>query len=244
MTNVAIFGASSAIAEQVARLYAVKGARLFLAARDAERLDAIAFDLRARGAEAVAAFAIDFADVSHFAEMLDRCEAEVGTPDRALIAYGVLGDQRADEGDTAAAAAQLHLNFVSPACLLDALALRMKRGSAIAAITSVAGDRGRQSNYLYGAAKGGLSTYLQGLRHRLAPDGIRVIDVRPGFVNTPMTAHLPKGGPLWAAPRKVAADIVRALEGKDGPVYTPWFWGHIMRVIRHVPTPIFHRTKL
>ena len=244
MKRIAIFGATSGIAQQVARIYALRGDSLFLAGRDAEQLGRIAADLRARGAAAAATFAVDFADIGQFDEMLGRCEAEIGDPDIALVAYGTLGDQRADERDPARGRDSLFINFVSPACLLDALALRMTKGGAIGAISSVAGDRGRQSNYIYGAAKGGLSRFIEGLRHRLAPKGVRVVDIRPGFVDTPMTAHVPKGGPLWAQPDRVARDIVRALERGGGTVYTPWFWSHIMRVIRNVPVSIFHKTRL
>jgi short-subunit dehydrogenase len=244
VSNIAIFGATSAIAEQVARLYAARGDRLFLAGRRDEQLRRIAADLGVRGAGTVETFVIDFADVARFPEMLDACEAAIGTVDVALLAYGSLPDQHRSERDPEQAAGELHVNFVSPAVLLDSIALRMAPGGRIGAITSVAGDRGRQSNYLYGAAKGGLSRYLEGLRHRLAPQGIRVVDIRPGFVDTPMTAHLDKGGPLWAAPEKVAADIVRSLERGRSTAYTPWFWGPIMRVIRNVPERIFHKTRL
>jgi NAD(P)-dependent dehydrogenase (short-subunit alcohol dehydrogenase family) len=244
MSNIAIFGATSAIAGEVARLYAARGDRLFLAGRRGDGLARLAADLTVRGAAAAIPFEVDFADVTRFSPMLDACEAAIGRPDVVLLAYGSLPDQRENERDPERAARELHINFVSPAVLLDAAALRLAPGGRIAAITSVAGDRGRQSNYLYGAAKGGLSRYLQGLRHRLASDGIKVVDVRPGFVDTPMTAHIDKGGPLWAAPEKVAADIVRALERGRSTVYTPWFWGPIMRIVRTVPERLFHRTKL
>lgn len=244
MSNIAIFGATSAIAGEAARLYAARGDRLFLAARQRDALERAAADLRVRGAGAVETFEIDFADISRFSEMLDACDASIGQPDVVLLAYGSLPEQRDSERDPERAARELHINFVSPAVLLDAAALRLAPGGRIGAITSVAGDRGRQSNYLYGAAKGGLSRYLEGLRHRLAPRGVKVVDIRPGFVDTPMTAHIDKGGPLWAGPDKVAADIVRALERGRSTAYTPWFWGPIMRIVRNVPERIFHRTKL
>ena len=244
MKNIAIFGATSAIAEAVARIHAGRGDALFLAGRDPVALDRIARDLEVRGAARTLVHEVDFADTTAFADMLDHCARELGPPDTALLAYGILGDQQAAQADPALARASLEINFVSPACLLDALATRMAPGGTIGAITSVAGDRGRQSNYLYGAAKGGLSRFLEGLRHRLAPAGIKVVDIRPGFVDTPMTAAIEKKGPLWAQPEKVAKDIVRALDRGKPLLYTPWFWSHVMRIVRNVPSPIFHRTKL
>ncbi|WP_366512906.1 SDR family oxidoreductase [Sphingomonas telluris] len=235
-----MFGATSAIAEQVARLYAAKGARIFLAGRQRERLDTIAQDLQVRGASAVSTYGVDFDDVAAFGPMVEAC----GSPDRTLIAYGTLPDQQGAEGSADLTAKALLTNFTSPAVLLNLLADRLHSGAAVAVITSVAGERGRQSNYVYGAAKGGLSRFLEGLRHRLAPKGIRVIDVRPGFVDTPMTDGMDKKGPLWAKPERVARDIEKALERRDGPIHTPWFWWGIMAIITRVPARIFHKTKL
>ena len=152
--------------------------------------------------------------------------------------------QAQQDGKVAAAATTL--NFTSPALLCDALAARFERqgSGVIAVITSVAGDRGRQSNYIYGAAKGGLQHYLEGLRHRLHVAGVQVLDVRPGFVATRMTAHLPQAGPLWAQPDRVARDILRAVETGRAVLYTPWFWRGIMAGVRNLPRPLLHRTRL
>ena len=240
MPNIAIFGATSAIAEQVARLYAARGASIFLAGRQQARLDTIAGDLKVRGAESVSTYAVDFDDLDALGPMLDAC----GSPDRVLVAYGTLPVQAEAERDPRATAKALHTNFTSPAVLLNGIADRLQSGAGVAVITSVAGERGRQSNYVYGAAKGGLSRFVEGLRHRLAPKGIRVIDVRPGFVDTPMTDGIEKGGPLWAKPERVARDIERALENRNGAIHTPWFWGPIMAIITRVPARIFHKTKL
>ena len=246
MKTIAIFGATSAIAEHVARLYAVEGDRLFLAGRNSQQLERIAQDLRIRGAKKVFSHAVDLNEVDGFARMLDVCERELGPIDVALVAYGVLGDQKKSERHVGAARDVMETNFVSPACLLGELAGRMeqRRRGVIAAISSVAGDRGRQSNYVYGAAKSGLSTFLAGLRHRLVPAGVKIVDIKPGFVDTPMTANMSKGGPLWASPERVARDIRQALDRGRSTVYTPWFWRHIMRLVRMVPEPIFHKTKL
>lgn len=245
-TAVAIFGATSAIAEQLARGYARDGARLFLVARDGARLDAIANDLRIRGARAVTVRTADLDDPAAAGALVEAAVAALGRLDVALVAYGVLGDQAASEAEPARARAELSINLVSPACLLLELAkpFERERWGGIAAITSVAGDRGRRTNYVYGAAKAGLSTFLDGLRHRLAGRGVAVLDVRPGFVDTPMTAHLSKGGPLWARPERVAADIRRAIERRRAVLYTPWFWRWIMLVIRLLPRPLFHRLRI
>jgi len=244
MKNIAIFGATSALAEHVARGYAADGDALFIAARDPARLQRIAADLEARGASRVAIHAIDFSRVEQFEAMLDDCERMIGRPHVVLLAYGTLGSQKEAEDDVALTRQELHINFVSPACLLNAVSRRLDKGAIIAAITSVAGERGRQSNYVYGAAKGGLSRFLEGLRHRLWPRGIAVLDIRPGFVDTPMTAHMKKGGPLWAAPPAVAADIRKAIDRRRSKLYTPWFWKHIMLVVRGAPQRVIHRTKL
>ena len=240
----AVFGATSAIAERVARLYAAEGARIFLAGRRRDRLEAIASDLQVRGAAAAATFEIDLDDVSRHGEMLDACWERIGAPDHALIAYGTLPDQREAERSAEVAGRHLHTNFVSPAILLNLLAERMAGGSAIAVITSVAGDRGRRSNYVYGAAKGGLSRFAEGLRHRLAAKGVRVVDVRPGFVDTPMTDGMAKGGLLWASPERVARDIKSAIERRNGRVYSPRFWRYVMAIITRIPGRLFHKTSL
>jgi decaprenylphospho-beta-D-erythro-pentofuranosid-2-ulose 2-reductase len=245
MKNVAIFGATSAMAEQVARLFAAEGARLYLVARRADALERIAADLKVRGAAEVFTYVLDFDDIANHADMLADCAQRLGGISVALVAFGTLGDQERCKREVQAAQAELHTNFMAPALLLTGLSASMEdnKGSVIAAIGSVAGDRGRQSNYVYGAAKGGLDILLEGLRHRLAGRGVAVVSIKPGFVDTPMTASFPKG-PLWAKPDKVAADIKRAIEKRRPVTYTPWFWRWIMLVIRSVPRAIFYKTKL
>jgi decaprenylphospho-beta-D-erythro-pentofuranosid-2-ulose 2-reductase len=243
--RIAIFGASSAIAEATARLWAARGAHFFLVARDADRLGRIAADLQVRGAGAVATFTADLDDPAALAPMLVAMDAALGTPDVVLVAFGTLGDQAAIARDPEAVRRTLVTNFVSPAVLLTALVPRLEAAGrgCLAVITSVAGDRGRAANYVYGAAKGGLSTFLEGLRHRFAGTAVAVLDIRPGPVDTPMTAHFAKGGPLWATPETVAADIARAIDRRRSLLYTPWFWRWIMLVIRLLPEPIFHRLR-
>lgn len=243
--KVAIFGATSAIAEACARAWAAQGASLFLAGRRAGALDAIARDLAVRGAERVATWAGDLADAGRHPELLAALAADLGTPDVALLAWGTLTDQGRAEADPAYAAAELTTNFAAPAALLLALAGRVAApGGVIACVTSVAGDRGRQSNAAYGAAKGGLQRLLEGLRHRLYGRDIAVLDVRPGFVATPMTDHLPREGPLWSTPEAVARDVLRAVERRRAVLYTPWFWRWIMLAVRTTPRSLLHRTRL
>jgi decaprenylphospho-beta-D-erythro-pentofuranosid-2-ulose 2-reductase len=243
--KVAILGATSAIAEACARAWAAQGASLFLAGRRAEALAAIARDLEVRGAKRVATWAGDLADAGRHPELLAALASELGAPDVALLAWGTLTDQGRAEADPAYAAAELANNFAAPAALLLALAGRVAApGGVLACVTSVAGDRGRQSNAAYGAAKGGLQRLLEGLRHRLHGRGVAVLDVRPGFVATPMTNHLPHDGPLWSTPEAVARDILRAVDRRGAVLYTPWFWRWIMLAVRAVPRPLFHRTRL
>ena len=172
-------------------------------------------------------------------------ERALGGIDGVLMAHGVLGDQQEAEKSWLAASKILHTNFVGPASLLTHVAnlLEEKRAGTIVVISSVAGDRGRQSNYVYGASKGGLTTWLQGLRNRLAPKGVRVLTVKPGFVDSPMTAHLPKNA-LFAKPEAIASGIMRAVAMKRNVVYLPFIWWPIMTVVRAVPEFLFKRLKL
>ncbi len=243
----AIFGATSGIATAVARQLAeAGGARLILLGRNAAALKDLAADLRVRGAAEAQVVTVDFATTAELPKAVEAAWAALGGLDLALVAYGSLPDQPTAEADPSVAEVAMHLNFTSPALLCDLLASRFAdQGSGtLAVITSVAGDRGRRSNYVYGAAKGGLQRFLEGLRHRLARHGVAVLDIRPGFVATRMTAHLPQSGPLWADPDRVARDILSAARRRKAVLYTPWFWRGVMAVVRGLPRPIFHRTGL
>jgi decaprenylphospho-beta-D-erythro-pentofuranosid-2-ulose 2-reductase len=246
--RVAIFGASSGIGSAVARRFAEAGHRLVLIGRNRAKIERNAADLRVRGAAEAVVQVADLADTDALPEAADAAWVGLGGLDVMLIAHGTLPDQESAQRNPRAAMAALLVNFASPVLLCELLAPRfeVQRSGTIAVITSVAGDRGRQSNYLYGAAKGGLQRYLEGLRHRLAGTGVRVLDIRPGFVSTAMTAHLAaQGGPLWSKPSTVARDITRAIErGRPTVLYTPWFWRPVMAAVRTMPRPLFHRTKL
>ena len=243
---VAIFGAGSDIAAALARRYGERGCRLVLIGRNAEALAAQAADLSVRGAVEIDVQHADFGETRELAGVADRAWERFGRLDVAIVAYGTLPDQSAAEADGTLAEQALAINFTSPVLLLNALARRFQAQGqgAIAVISSVAGDRGRKSNHLYGAAKGGLQRYLQGLRHRLHGSGVSVLDVRPGFVSTKMTAHLNGKGPLWATPAKVAADIDAAVQRRRAVLYTPWFWAGVMAVVRLLPRFVFHRSNL
>ena len=246
MKNIVIVGATSAIAIACAREWAVKGARFFLIARNQERMEQVAADLTARGAASVAAHRLDIDRLDDHAAMLADCAAHMDSIDIVLVASGTLPDQAACQHDPAVAVREFHTNALSLIALLTPIANRLEaqRHGTLAVISSVAGDRGRPSNYLYGSAKAALQAFLEGLRARLFKVGVHVVDVKPGFVATPMTAGLPLPGPLVATPEKVAKDIVRAVERKKDVLYTPWFWWGIMLIIRNVPRFVFKRASL
>lgn len=244
--RIVILGALSAIAEATARLFAARGAALVLVARDEARLQEVAADLMVRGATSVHIAACDLAAEPDPAGRFGAWSDLLGGISVTLIAYGVLGEQAASETDLALTQQHIAVNFTSAALWAQAAAslLEKQRGGTLLVIGSVAGDRGRASNYVYGSAKAGLAILTQGIAHRLAKSGARAVTIKPGFVDTPMTAGLAKGGPLWATPARVAAVIVRAAERGGPVVYAPWFWRYIMLIIRATPAFLFHKTKL
>lgn len=245
MTNVLIIGATSAIAEATARHFASDGCRLFLVGRDAARLAVLGDDLKCRGAAQIGSFVLDMNDMEAHAAMLAGAEAAIGPPDIVFIAHGTLPDQMACQGDVTLTLQEFRTNALSTIALLTRLAndFERRKTGTIAVITSVAGDRGRESNYTYGAAKAAVNSYLEGLRQRLHKSGVSVVTIKPGFVDTPMTADFEKGL-LWASPGKVAQRIHRAILRKRDVIYVPWFWWGIMLVIRSIPRWIFKRIRL
>ena len=243
--RVLIVGATSAIARAVARRYARDGAALALAARDPEKLAAEAADVRARGAGRVVEVAFDATDFERHGPAVAEAWDALGGLDAALVAYGTLPDPEAVARDAGAAVEAFRLNATSVVSVMTHLAERFEaQGSGvIAVISSVAGDRGRPSNYVYGAAKGAVSLFAQGLRGRLRAAGVRVVTVKPGFVDTPMTADVPKN-PLFAAPDAVGRAIHRAMTGGADVVYTPRFWRPVMAAVRAIPERLFKRLSL
>jgi short-subunit dehydrogenase len=245
MRKTLIIGATSAIAEACARRFAEAGDALCLVARDPNKLAVIAADLEVRGACAVHHQTLDVLIYDQHASVIATATEQLEGLDLVVLAHGDLPDQRACETSFDLARHSFEVNALSTMSLLTHLAnqLEAQGSGTIVAISSVAGDRGRQSNYLYGSAKGGLSLFLGGLRNRLYQSGVRVITVKPGFVDTPMTAEFTKGA-LWASPGRVARDIDRAILRGADTVYTPGFWRLIMWVIRLIPERLFKRLSL
>lgn len=242
--KVIFLGALSAVAEAAARKYASEGAEIMLAGRDPNRLLQVAQDLSVRGARRVETVALNLATANAETESARMIHA-LGGVDDVVLAYGILGAHVDAEVDLSHAAEIIDVDFRSPAlwCLAFASRLEAQKHGNLVVIGSVAGDRGRASNYVYGAAKGGLAVLVQGLAHRLARSGARAVIVKPGFIDTPMTVGHKKG-PLWAKPAVIGA-IVRRAADRGGPViYAPSFWRYIMLLVRSLPSVLFHRTKL
>ena len=245
MQKILIIGATSAIAEACAKRFAAQGHSFYLLARNSSKLESLAQDLRVRGAAAVHCATFEANALETHQALLEQVKTELNGLDRVLIAHGTLSDQQACQQSVELTLQELQTNALSVIALLTLLAnhFEQQRHGSIAVIGSVAGDRGRQSNYIYGTAKGALSIFLQGLRNRLHKSGVQVLTIKPGFVDTPMTAAFPKG-PLWATPEKVALDIDKALEKKKDVLYTPGFWMLIMLIIKSVPEKLFKRLSL
>lgn len=244
--SILIVGATSAIAVACARKWAGEGACLFLVGRSPEKLRDLADDLLVRGAGAVDHYTLDMNDSDNHPAMLDACFTALGRVDIALTAHGTLPDQRACELDAREALRELSTNGTSVIAVLTLLANRMadQGQGCIVVISSVAGDRGRPSNYVYGTAKAAVTTFCEGLRARLFKSGVHLLTVKPGFVDTPMTAGLALPKLLVATPEKIATDILRGVRKQSNSIYTPWFWRMIMVLIRNMPTGLFKRIRL
>ena len=241
--RVLILGATSGIAQAVARVYAAEGVRLALVARSREHLTAVAADLGVRGAEVLLSRATDLCELDRHRTLLAEAETALDGLDVVLVAHGVLPDQKACEGEPRLAAASWEVNFVSAASLLEAAAERLAaagRGT-LGVLSSVAGERGRADNYVYGAAKAALTAYASGLGHRLRGTGVTVVTIKPGPVDTPMIAgrNLPRG--LVADVDVAGRQIHRALERGQRVVYVPGRWRWIMAVLRALPLRLFER---
>lgn len=243
--NILILGATSAIAHETARCFAADGAELCLVGRDAARLQALASDLTARGAKCVEMITADLAQIDEHPALISRAVEALGDIDAALVAHGTLGDQAVSQANVQETLRQFTTNATSYVSLLTLLANHMeeRRAGCIAVISSVAGERGRGSNYVYGAAKSAVTQFTSGLRARMAKCGVAVVTIKPGVVDTPMTSNIKKG-PLTAKADKVGRRIYEAMLKGEDVVYTPWFWGPIMLVIRTIPEGIFKKTKM
>lgn len=237
--KVAIIGATSGIAEATARLYAAEGASLLLAARNAERLESIATDLRLRGATLVETDALDLSAADAAARLADYA-ARLGGLDHIVIAYGIMTDQSEAERDADKAAQMITVNYTSTAAwsLAAANLLEAQGHGSLVVLGSVAGDRGRRKNYIYGSTKAGIGVLVQGIAHRFAGKPIRAVLIKPGPTATAMTAGTT--GKL-AAPEEVA-QVVRRAADRGGPIqYAPAKWRLIMRIVREIPSVVFDR---
>ena len=245
MNRILITGATSAIAQQAARHFAADRAAFLLVGRDPDKLAAVADDLRARGAKKVDTVVVDLLDLARCSRLIDEAVERLGGLDALLVAQGTLPDQAACEVDPELTLRELSLNAMGPITLLlrAAAHFETQRSGCLAVITSVAGVRGRRTNYVYGAAKAAVSTVLEGLRGRMGEAGVSVVDIRPGFVETPMTAHLPKK-PLVATAASVGERVYRAMASGDAVVYTPWFWRWIALAIQLIPRSIFAKLPI
>lgn len=243
--NILILGATSAIAQETAKCWAEEGATLFLVARDKEKLSTVASDLKVRGASQVVEYPLDLGHIDMHQQLIQTAVHNLGHLDVAFLAYGTLSNQTTCARNVAETLYEFSINCTSAISLLTLLAnqFEKQKKGCLAVITSVAGDRGRQSNYVYGAAKGAVSIFLQGLRNRLTPFGVTVLTLKPGFVDTPMTAHIPKN-PLFANPQAVGKRIFKAVKNQEDVVYLPSFWRLIMAMITHIPERIFKRLEL
>lgn len=246
MKNVLILGANSAMAKAMARSMAGPDVRLILASRNVEELQKTADDLtiRAPGSQNLV-MAFDATKVETHGEFLAQVWKKVKNLDEVYLFFGLLHPQDQAQRDFQLAQEMLVANYVGAVSILERVALHMesKGRGLIVGVSSVAGDRGRQSNYLYGSSKAGLTTYLEGLRNRLAHCGVHVLTVKPGFVDTPMTQNMKKGL-LFAKPDTVATGIIRAARKRKDTVYLPGFWKWIMLVIKSIPEFIFKKMKM
>ncbi len=242
MQHIAVFGATSAIASAFCRLAAARGAVMHLVGRDATALQSLAADLEQRGAERVSTAPADLCETERHSRLVAEVWQALRHPDLVLLAHGSLGSQARCQQDWTTQRDMLNINLISHLSLLTRLAERFEdqRSGCLAAIGSVAGDRGRASNYVYGAAKAGLSCYLGGLQQRLAPAAVRVVDLRLGRVDTPMTSEFDKGL-LWSTPERIARSMHRVLRHRSGTVYLPGYWRPLMALIRALPNALVRR---
>jgi len=245
MKKVLILGALSAMAQETARCFAAEGASLFLVARDSKKLEMSAEDLRARGAQAVFTKAMDLTSADQHAGLIREAESLLEGIDGALIAYGSLPNSEEVRQNFNLVRSTFETNTLSAIslCMLLSDFFEKQHRGVLAVIGSVAGDRGRYKNFVYSASKSALATYLQGLRARVSASGVCVLTIKPGFVDTPMTAGLKKNF-LFAPATLVGRVICSAMHSRRDHIYVPWFWRWIMLVVCLIPEKVFKRLKI
>jgi short-subunit dehydrogenase len=241
--RILVLGATSGIAQACIRLWAARGDSLFLVARNADRLTAVAADASVRGAAHVDTAAADLDDTAAHPALLAHAVNSLAGMDIAFIAFGVLGDS--GDHSFSSAEAVLHTNLVAPVSAITWLGdyFAQRHVGTLAVMSSVAGDRGRKSNYIYGASKAGLSAFVDGLRNRIDREGVRVMTIKPGPVRTAMTESM-KGSEKFADVEKVAATLVAEIDKGTDVVYVPGIWRLIMTVVRAIPESIFKKLNL
>jgi len=240
--NIVIIGATSAIAQSVARLYLSHNVNFTLVARNKDKLNIVSQDLLSLGASSVNNYLLDFDEIDKYSDFVNYLENNNIVIDLLFVAFGVLHEQLKCEDDIKLTIKQINSNYNSVVVLLTLLSrvLEKNKKGCIAVITSVAGDRGRKSNYIYGSAKAGVNVFLEGLRYKLFNSGVSVVTLKPGFIDTPMTKDFKKGL-LWVSPDKAAKYIVKAIKAKKAIAYIPPFWFWIMLIIRNIPASIFRK---
>jgi decaprenylphospho-beta-D-erythro-pentofuranosid-2-ulose 2-reductase len=243
--RILVLGATSGIAEACCRLWADRGDSLYLVARNADKLTAVAADMRTRGAAYVDTAVANLDDTASHPELLAHAINSLAGLDIAFLALGVLGDQPIAERSFADANQILHTNFTAPVSLLTWLAnyTAQRHAGTLAVLSSVAGERGRKSNYIYGSSKAGLTAFTDGLRNRIDREGVRVMTIKPGPVKTSMTEGM-KGSGKFADVDTVAATLVKAIDAGTDVVYVPGIWAVIMAVIRLIPERVFKKLNL
>ncbi len=242
MKNIVIIGATSGISQAVAKQMLADDVCLHLVARDMEKLNIVASDFKSRGCGEVVCYQLDFNELQQHAAVVHDIVNKAGVIDTLFICYGLMHPQSECETNVEKALEQVKSNYTSVVSLLVLFSQLMQKQNAgtIAVVSSVAGDRGRKSNYIYGSAKAGLTIFLEGLRYQLYEHGIQVLTIKPGFVDSPMTAHLKKGA-LWVSTDLVAGYIVKAINKKKSVIYVPPFWFLIMTIIKIIPAFIFRK---
>lgn len=249
MKNIIIIGATSAISQAVAKQMLADDVCFHLVARNKDKLDIVAKDLLARGCAKTVCYHLDFNNLTEHVNLVEQISKNSEVIDILFICFGIMHAQTDCETDVIKAIEQVNSNYTSAVSLLVLFSQWMSQNSnsqnsgTIAVVSSVAGDRGRKSNYIYGSAKSGLNTFLEGLRYKLYDKGINVLTIKPGFVDSPMTADIKKGV-LWASTEQVAKYIVKGIEKKKSIIYVPPFWYIIMGIIKLIPAFIFRKLNI
>lgn len=243
--RILVFGATSAICHELLKLYAVQQGHFFLVARNEGKLSAVADDLAVRGGRMAGSASYDFNDWEKHQGVVDQASSCLGNIDVVIVAHGSLPDQAECEDSSAAVKACMDDNFTSAALIVQCCArlLAQQGQGTLAVLSSVAGDRGRKSNYVYGAAKAGIDALLQGLRGRFSDTGVNIVNIKPGMVVSPMTADM-EHGMLWATPEAIAPRIHSAISGGRAIYYVPGYWRIIMFIIRALPTRLLARLPI